>query len=189
MLPQVAEILRKQRAAGSRCPVLTPFLPATNQEVARSSPAGRTIRLAYASRTRAGPRSVECPERASFRASRRAKFLSGCSHAPTMASRRMWFVCILRCVDQSLYVGATQDDARRLDAHDKGSAAAHTARRRPVHLVYVEQHDTQRASLARERQIKRWTRAKEELIAGDAIHSSGCSGHFHTPPLATSLAN
>jgi predicted GIY-YIG superfamily endonuclease len=80
----------------------------------------------------------------------------------------MWFVYILRCVDQSLYIGATQDVARRLDAHNEGSAAAHTARRRPVHLVYVEQHATRATCLARERQLKGWTRAKKEaLIAGD----------------------
>ena len=75
---------------------------------------------------------------------------------------------ILRCVDQSLYVGATQDVARLPDDHNKGFGAAHTTRRRPVHLVYVEQPDTQSACLARERQIKRWTRAKKEaLIVGD----------------------
>ena len=82
----------------------------------------------------------------------------------------MWFVYILRCADDSLYVGETGDVARRLATLDKGCASRHTAKRRPVQLVYVEQHSTRAACLERERQIKGWTRAKKEaLIAGDVV--------------------
>jgi predicted GIY-YIG superfamily endonuclease len=36
--------------------------------------------------------------------------------------------------------------------------------------VFAEPHDTQAAALLRERQLKRWTRArKEALIAGDLV--------------------
>ena len=80
----------------------------------------------------------------------------------------MWFVYILRCADDSLYIGETHDLAGRLTRHNEGSAAAYTARRRPVRLVYQEEHTTRRDCLKRERQLKRWTRAKKEaLIAGD----------------------
>ena len=81
----------------------------------------------------------------------------------------MWFVYILRCADESFYVGETGDVAKRLAAHNKGCASAHTAIRRPVQLAYVEEHFSRATSLDRERQLKRWSRAKKEaLIAGDS---------------------
>lgn len=80
----------------------------------------------------------------------------------------MWFVYILRCADGSLYVGETYDVAQRIIQHNKGCAAAHTARRRPVCIAYVEELGDREAALARERQLKRWSRAKKDaLIAGD----------------------
>jgi predicted GIY-YIG superfamily endonuclease len=81
----------------------------------------------------------------------------------------MWFVYILRCADNSLYIGETEDLDRRFLRHTDGSACAFSARRRPVVLVYSERHSSRKMALKRERQLKRWTRAKKEaLIAGDA---------------------
>jgi predicted GIY-YIG superfamily endonuclease len=78
------------------------------------------------------------------------------------------FVYILRCVDASLYVGVTTDVARRLRQHNAGVAAAYTASRRPVAVVFSEEHSTLSAALSREHQLKRWTRKKKlALIAGD----------------------
>ena len=80
----------------------------------------------------------------------------------------MWFVYILRCADESFYVGETGDVAKRLASHNKGCASTHTAARRPVKLAYVEEHVNRAAALERERQLKSWSRAKKEaLIAGD----------------------
>jgi predicted GIY-YIG superfamily endonuclease len=80
----------------------------------------------------------------------------------------MWFVYIVRCADGSLYIGETNDVDLRLRRHNEGRASEFTARRRPVVLAYSEQYPTRQAALPRERQLKRWTRAKKEaLIAGD----------------------
>lgn len=80
----------------------------------------------------------------------------------------MWSVYILRCADASLYIGETSNLESRLRKHHKGSACSFTANRRPVLLAYSETHTTHDAALKRERQLKRWTRAKKEaLIAGD----------------------
>jgi predicted GIY-YIG superfamily endonuclease len=80
----------------------------------------------------------------------------------------MWFVYILRCADDSLYIGETNDVARRLVRHNLGAAAGHTARHRPVRVVYTEEYASRADCLKRERQLKRWTRAKKEaLITGD----------------------
>lgn len=80
----------------------------------------------------------------------------------------MWFVYILRCADNSLYVGETNDVDLRVLKHTDGSASRFTARRRPVTLAYQERHDTRETALKREGQLKGWTRTKKEaLIAGD----------------------
>lgn len=82
----------------------------------------------------------------------------------------MRFLYILRCADGSFCIGETTDIDRRLAKHNEGVAAVHTAQRRPVKLVYTEQYATREACLQRERQLKRWTRAKKEaLVAGDKV--------------------
>jgi predicted GIY-YIG superfamily endonuclease len=80
----------------------------------------------------------------------------------------VWFVYILRCRDNALYVGETNDVDLRVVRHNEGRGSRFTARRLPVTLAFSEPHIARDAALARERQLKRWTRAKKEaLIAGD----------------------
>jgi predicted GIY-YIG superfamily endonuclease len=79
-----------------------------------------------------------------------------------------FYMYILSCADSSYYVGSTQNLQERFLAHNKGRAAKYTALRRPVSLVYSEEHPSAEMACARERQIKKWTRAKKEaLISGD----------------------
>src|SRR5688572_14211091 len=78
------------------------------------------------------------------------------------------FVYFLRCADDSLYVGSTHDPQTREDFHNSGLGALHTARRRPVALVYTEAFRTTAEAVKRERQLKRWTRVKKQArIDGD----------------------
>ena len=96
----------------------------------------------------------------------------------------MPFVYILRCRDGSLYVGWTKDVQARLAKHADGSAAKYTKSRRPVTLVYSEPHQSRGAAMKRERQVKRWTKAKKEaLIAGDLaqVHELSKRVHPSTP--------
>ena len=80
----------------------------------------------------------------------------------------MAWIYILRCADESLYVGATTDLPSRIADHRAGKGGAYTSRRRPVVLAYSEECADIRAAVARERQIKRWTRQKKQaLIHGD----------------------
>jgi predicted GIY-YIG superfamily endonuclease len=77
-------------------------------------------------------------------------------------------VYILCCSDNSYYVGHTEDVPGRLQRHQDGGGAAWTAARCPVSLVFEEQHPSEAAAVTRERQIKRWSRAKKEaLISGE----------------------
>ena len=85
-----------------------------------------------------------------------------------MRRSESFLVYILRCSDGSYYVGSTEDLQERVKAHNEGEAAKYTYMRRPVRLVWSEAHDTESAAVRRERQIKKWSRAKKEaLMAGD----------------------
>jgi len=78
------------------------------------------------------------------------------------------YVYILLCADQTFYVGYTTDIGTRERQHNEGRGCQYTSTRTPVQLVYCECKRTEKAALERERQIKRWTRAKKAaLIAGD----------------------
>jgi putative endonuclease len=80
----------------------------------------------------------------------------------------MWWVYILECSDSSFYVGSTSDLAVRVEVHESGKGSKHTAARLPIRLAFSEQHSTLESAVKRERQIKRWTRAKKAaLIAGE----------------------
>jgi predicted GIY-YIG superfamily endonuclease len=79
-----------------------------------------------------------------------------------------WCIYILRCADSSLYVGHTNDLEWRMARHIAGRASKFTAERPPVEAVYTEPAEDRLTAVARDRQIKGWTRAKKEaLIAGD----------------------
>ena len=68
------------------------------------------------------------------------------------------YVYILRCRDESLYTGWTNDLEKRLEAHNSGKGAKYTRGRCPVTLVYSE-------ALHRECEIKKMTKtAKLALI-------------------------
>ena len=79
-----------------------------------------------------------------------------------------WQVYILRCADGSYYVGHTEDLKNRISLHNSGRGASYTAARRPVSLVFQEPAGNKSEAVKREKQIKRWSRAKKEaLIQGD----------------------
>lgn len=68
----------------------------------------------------------------------------------------MYFVYILRCIDDSLYTGITTELSRRVEEHnfsDKG--AKYTRTRRPVTLVYFEKHRDRSLASKREYEIKK----------------------------------
>jgi predicted GIY-YIG superfamily endonuclease len=79
------------------------------------------------------------------------------------------FVYVLRCADDSLYVGHTDNlDAREHD-HNEGRGSKYTARRRPVRIVYAEEFKSELDAIERERQLKGWTTAKKEALMGGDI--------------------
>ena len=78
----------------------------------------------------------------------------------------MWYLYILRCKDDTLYTGITNDVPARLKAHASGRGAKYTRGRGPLELVYQEELESYSAALKREYQVKQLTRTqKMELIA------------------------
>jgi putative endonuclease len=77
-----------------------------------------------------------------------------------------YFVYIVLCNDGSLYTGYTKDVPRRVKQHNSGIASKYTRTRRPVKLVYAEEHPDVSAALKREYAIKQLTKQqKTALIA------------------------
>lgn len=75
---------------------------------------------------------------------------------------------ILRCVDDSYYVGSTRNLEARLHQHNAGLGAAYTRRRLPVELVYAAEFANVAEAFAAEKRVQKWSRAKREaLIRGD----------------------
>lgn len=75
-----------------------------------------------------------------------------------------WFVYILRCADDTLYTGITNDLIRRCDQHNAGTASRYTRSRLPVVLVYHEAEATRSLALKRELAIKALSRQQKESL-------------------------
>lgn len=79
---------------------------------------------------------------------------------------------ILRCSDQTLYTGWTNNIEKRLKAHNNRKGGKYTRTRTPVELVYVEIHETKQEAMRREAQIKRLTRKEKQALI-DQYQRSG----------------
>jgi len=73
-------------------------------------------------------------------------------------------VYLLRCADDSLYTGITNDVNRRCEQHNAGTASRYTRSRRPTDFVYQEAHDSRSEALKREAAIKSLSRQEKELL-------------------------
>jgi len=76
----------------------------------------------------------------------------------------MPFTYIVRCSDDSYYVGSTWDLDRRIWEHNEGLGARYTAHRRPVTLVWSQQFDSVIDAYLFEKRIQNWSRAKREAL-------------------------
>ncbi len=77
-----------------------------------------------------------------------------------------WVCYLLRCADDTLYCGITNNLVQRLLAHNAGEGAKYTRGRVPVRLVHVEQCPDKSAALKREMQIKQLSRGKKLALCG-----------------------
>lgn len=79
---------------------------------------------------------------------------------------RQFYVYILASTSRVLYVGVTNDLRRRIHEH-RTATAGFTADYHVHHLVYFEVTGNPLAAIAREKEIKRWSRRKKvALVTG-----------------------
>jgi putative endonuclease len=83
----------------------------------------------------------------------------------------MYYFYILRCNDNSLYCGQTNNLERRVKEHNynKNKSAKYLRGKTPVLLIYQEEYSTLQEAMKREWQIKKWTKAKKEALVKDDI--------------------
>ncbi|EFQ84829.1 GIY-YIG catalytic domain protein [Aeromicrobium marinum DSM 15272] len=79
----------------------------------------------------------------------------------------MPFTYILLCSDKTFYTGSTRDLIVRLRQHREGEGAEYTKRRRPVKLVYYEEHEHVAHAFWREKKIQGWTHGKKRMLVRD----------------------
>jgi homoserine kinase type II len=74
---------------------------------------------------------------------------------------KVWVVYILRCSDDSLYTGTTNNVERRFAAHNKGVATKYTRSRRPVKLLATSAKMNKSDAMRLEIKIKKLPRTKK----------------------------
>lgn len=77
-----------------------------------------------------------------------------------------WVVYILKCADDTLYTGITNDIERRLQLHSTGKGAKYTKGRAPLLLVHSEAFDSKSLAARRESEIKSLPRIAKLALAG-----------------------
>ena len=78
------------------------------------------------------------------------------------------YVYILRCADDTLYTGWSNNLEKRISDHGLGRGAKYTKGRGPLTLVYFESFPTKQEAMSREAVIKRMTKSKKlQLIKRD----------------------
>jgi predicted GIY-YIG superfamily endonuclease len=75
-----------------------------------------------------------------------------------------FYVYILKCNDDSYYIGQTDNIERRIAEHDSNSYDCYTSTRLPIKVMFVQTFGTRAEALDSERQLKKWSRKKKEAL-------------------------
>lgn len=84
----------------------------------------------------------------------------------------MYYFYVLRCFDNSLYCGQTNDLEKRVKEHNSSlKSAKYTRGRRPVKLVHFEKFISLKEAVQRETEVKKWSKEKKETLIRKKIKS------------------
>ena len=75
-----------------------------------------------------------------------------------------FYVYILKCNDDSYYVGHTDNIEKRISDHSVNQYDCYTSKRLPIEAVFVQSFATRDEAFNAERQIKKWNRQKKEAL-------------------------
>ena len=76
----------------------------------------------------------------------------------------MHYTYMLKCKDNTYYIGYTNDLEKRVKAHNEGKGAKYTRGRGPVELVYYEEYDDKQTAMRREWEMKQLPRSRKDAI-------------------------
>lgn len=83
----------------------------------------------------------------------------------TEKNDKTWCIYILKCSDNTLYTGVTNDLENRVFQHNNATTGAkYTRARRPVNLVYTEACEDKISAMKREYAVKQLSRSKKLLL-------------------------
>ena len=86
-------------------------------------------------------------------------------------SSKIFYVYMVRCSDNTLYTGYSDNVLRRVKTHNRGKGAKYTRCRLPVHLVYVESFSSKSGAMSREWYIKhRLSRKDKEALIRSGLN-------------------
>lgn len=83
---------------------------------------------------------------------------------PIKTDKKLWYVYMVECADNTLYTGITTDLKRRVKEHNEDNklGAKYTKTRRPVRLVYSESHPSRQTASRREAELKKLDKRQKE---------------------------
>ncbi len=81
---------------------------------------------------------------------------------------RDYFVYIMASKSAVLYIGVTNNLKRRVAQHIEGEGSGFARKYRVTRLVYFESTTDVNVAIAREKQLKRWRRAKKLALVDRA---------------------
>ncbi|WP_420401333.1 GIY-YIG nuclease family protein [Flagellimonas sp.] len=81
------------------------------------------------------------------------------------------YLYILKCSDDTYYTGVTSNLGNRIQEHSEGKyPSSYTFWRRPVVLVFYSEFSCIKIAIEKEKQIKKWSRAKKEALIEENYH-------------------
>ena len=81
-----------------------------------------------------------------------------------MARKKTYYVYIMTNQSRNLYIGLTNNLRRRMNKHKVSPIGGFTKRYNLKKLVYVERFSDINSAVAREKQMKKWTREKKIIL-------------------------
>lgn len=78
-----------------------------------------------------------------------------------MEEKNNYFLYVLRCSDETLYTGYTNNVERRVAVHNAGKGAKYTKARIPVTCIYFEGFETKTEAMKAEYAFKKRTRKQK----------------------------
>ncbi len=81
------------------------------------------------------------------------------------AKVKFYFIYIITNINKTvLYIGVTGDIKRRLNEHLIGEIPGFSQKYNCKYLIYYEKYESPSHAISREKQLKKWSRSKKDLL-------------------------